>query len=250
MGSRVSCQHCFLIYLCFFTFFYIILWRIFIELSSRLYKVLAQTTLRYKICLKSDDLMIFKNDFLVFVTTLLVLTTSCSKKDAIVTPNENSSEQTITSSDLKVNENGLSQAQVILRTARGNIVFKLYPKEAPNSVTRFISLIQKGFYDGLSFHRVEENFLIQTGDPTKTGKGGSGQKLKAEFNKLQHIKGTVALARDPKDPDSADSQFYITLTTLTHLDSNYTVFGQVVEGLELLDQITLNDKIITASLQL
>ena len=194
--------------------------------------------------------MIFKNGLLLFTLFLLTFSSSCSKKETIITPNESNSEQMITSSDLKVDENGLSQAQVILRTARGNIVFKLYPKDAPNSVTRFISLIQKGFYDGLSFHRVEENFLIQTGDPTKTGKGGSGQKLKAEFNKLQHIKGTVALARNPKDPDSADSQFYITLTTLTHLDSNYTVFGQVTEGLELLDQITLNDKIITASLQL
>lgn len=211
---------------------------------------LVQTNLYYKMYLKSGVLMISKDTILILLTTLLIFGSSCSKRDEVLTPNEGNSDQSITSADLKVDENGLSHAHVILRTARGNIVLKLYPKEAPNSVTRFISLIQKGFYDGLSFHRVEENFLIQTGDPTKTGKGGSGQKLKAEFNKLQHIKGTVALARDPKDPDSADSQFYITLTTLTHLDSNYTVFGQVVEGLDLLDKISLNDKIITASLQL
>ena len=175
---------------------------------------------------------------------------SCDQKSKSIAPNDLSSNQTITSKDLKVDENGLSQAQVILRTAKGNIVFKLYPKEAPNSVTRFITLVQKGFYDGLPFHRVEPSFLIQTGDPTGSGKGGSGQMLKAEFNKLQHIKGTVALARDPKNEDSADSQFYITLTALPHLDSNYTIFGQVVDGLEVLELINLNDKIITISLQL
>ncbi|OUR93162.1 hypothetical protein A9Q84_21860 [Halobacteriovorax marinus] len=152
--------------------------------------------------------------------------------------------------DLKVDENNLSHAQVLIRTAKGNIVFKLYPKEAPNTVTRFIALVQSGFYDGLKFHRVHPNFLIQMGDPSGTGKGGSGEKLKAEFNKLQHIKGTVAMARKPEDEDSADSQFYITLTTLAHLDGNYTVFGQVIEGLDVLDNITLNDKVITISLQL
>jgi cyclophilin family peptidyl-prolyl cis-trans isomerase len=195
--------------------------------------------------------MIFQRKLFTTSTLLFLLIFSgCSKKEETISPNEINGNHNITANDLKVDENRLSQAQVILRTAKGNIVFKLYPKDAPNSVTRFIALIQKGFYDGLSFHRVESNFLIQTGDPTGTGKGGSGQKLKAEFNNLQHIKGTVAFARDPKDEDSADSQFYISLTTLSHLDNNYTIFGQVVEGLEVLEQIVLKDKIITASLQL
>jgi peptidylprolyl isomerase len=175
---------------------------------------------------------------------------SCDKKATYLNPNEQSSSDVITAKDLKVDENNLSQAQVLIRTAKGNIVFKLYPKEAPNTVTRFITLVQKGFYDGLSFHRVHQSFLIQMGDPTGSGKGGSGEKLKAEFNKLQHIKGTVAMARKPEDEDSADSQFYITLTTLAHLDGNYTVFGQVVEGLDVLDKISLHDKVITISLQL
>jgi len=174
----------------------------------------------------------------------------CDKKASDLTPNEQNATDSITAKDLKVDENNLSHAQVLIRTAKGNIVFKLYPKEAPNTVTRFITLVQKGFYDGLKFHRVHQNFLVQMGDPTGTGKGGSGEKLKAEFNKLQHIKGTVAMARKPEDEDSADSQFYITLTTLAHLDGNYTVFGQVVEGLDVLDTISLNDKVITISLQL
>ncbi|CBW25158.1 putative peptidyl-prolyl cis-trans isomerase [Halobacteriovorax marinus SJ] len=180
----------------------------------------------------------------------LIFFNSCSEKKKQVIPNEINATKSITASDLKVSDSGLSAESVILKTAKGNIVIKLYPKDAPNTVTRFLQLVQEGFYDGLKFHRVHPKFLIQAGDPTGTGNGGSGVKLKAEFNKLQHIKGTVAMARKPEDIDSADSQFYIALTTLTHLDSNYTVFGQVVDGLDVLDKINLNDTIITISLQL
>ncbi len=187
---------------------------------------------------------------LLFPILLTLLFTNCSEKEKSIIPNEINVSKNITSKDLKVNDNGLSQESVMLKTAKGNIVIKLYPNEAPNTVTRFLQLVQEGFYDGLKFHRVHPKFLIQTGDPTGTGNGGSGEKLKAEFNKLQHIKGTVAMARKPEDIDSADSQFYISLTTLNHLDSNYTVFGQVVDGLEILDKINLNDKIITISIQL
>ena len=187
---------------------------------------------------------------LLFPIFLTLLFSSCSEKEKNIIPNEISGSKNITSRDLKVNDSGLSQESVILKTAKGNITIKLYPNEAPNTVTRFLKLVQDGFYDDLKFHRVHPKFLIQTGDPTGTGNGGSGEKLKAEFNKLQHIKGTVALARKPEDIDSGDSQFYISLTTLTHLDSNYTVFGQVVNGLETLDKINLNDKIITISIQL
>lgn len=187
---------------------------------------------------------------LIFTILLTLFISSCSEKVKNIIPNEINGAKNITSKDLKVNDNGLSQESVILKTAKGNITIKLYPNEAPNTVTRFLKLVQDGFYDGLKFHRVHPKFLIQTGDPTGTGNGGSGEKLKAEFNKLQHIKGTVAMARKPEDIDSGDSQFYISLTTLTHLDSNYTVFGQVVNGLEILDKINLNDKIITISIQL
>ena len=111
-------------------------------------------------------------------------------------------------------------------------------------MTRIIELVNKAFYDGIKFHRVVPNFVIQAGDPSGTGTGGSGKNLKAEFNDLQHIKGTVAMART-SDPDSADSQFYIALTTLSHLDRKYTVFGQVVEGLDVIDKIEQNDVIIS-----
>ena len=114
----------------------------------------------------------------------------------------------VSAKDLQLGSNNLSKGKATIKTVHGNIVFKFYPKHAPNTTTRIIQLIQKGFYDGLNFHRVVPNFVIQGGDPLGNGTGGSGQNLKAEFNSLQHVKGTVAMARS-QDPDSADSQFYI-----------------------------------------
>jgi len=150
----------------------------------------------------------------------------------------------VTAESLTVTNDGLSLESIIIKTVHGNITFRLYPTKAPNTVTRVIKLVNDGFYDGLKFHRVVPNFVIQTGDPTGSGRGGSGKKLKAEFNDAQHIKGTVAMARTD-DTDSADSQFYIALNTLPHLDGKYTVFGQVVEGLDILNKIKQGDVIIS-----
>mgnify|MGYP003671331976 FL=1 len=163
---------------------------------------------------------------------------ACTKKESTT-----ESEQVL-SSALTADSNGLSVARATIKTVHGNIVFKFYPTKAPNTVNRIVELIKSGFYDGLTFHRVVPNFVAQGGDPTGTGTGGSGKKLKAEFNDIQHIRGTVAMAR-ASEPDSADSQFYLALTTLPHLDGNYTVFGQVVEGLELLDKIKVGDKMLS-----
>lgn len=154
------------------------------------------------------------------------------------------SAEIVRASDLEVDSKGLSLAYATIKTAYGNIVFHFYPKEAPNTTTRIIQLINQGFYDGLTFHRVVPGFVIQGGDPSGNGTGGSGQKLKAEFNKTPHIRGTVAMAR-AQDPDSADSQFYIALNTLPNLDQNYTVFGQVTEGLDLLEKIKKDDVMIS-----
>lgn len=186
---------------------------------------------------------------ILILSSLTMLATSCDRevqnKSTHGTKEENSK---ITAEDLKTDSNGLSQARVILKTVHGNIIFRFYPKKAPNTVTRIIELIQQGFYDGITWHRVVPGFVIQTGDPTATGTGGSGRKLKAEFNDIQHIKGTVAMAR-AQDVDSADSQFYIALTTLSHLDGKYTVFGQVIDGLEVLEKITQGDKILTMGIE-
>jgi peptidylprolyl isomerase/peptidyl-prolyl cis-trans isomerase B (cyclophilin B) len=151
--------------------------------------------------------------------------------------------------DLSVDSNGMSKSTVVMDTTQGVIKFKLYPQDAPNTVNRFVELAQKGFYNGLIFHRAIENFIIQTGDPTGTGTGGSGQKLKAEFNNRHHIEGAVAMARAPSDPNSADSQFYITLTPQLRLDHNYTVFGQVIEGMDAARKIKVGDKIKSISFE-
>lgn len=178
------------------------------------------------------------------LTASLLLLTSCFKEEKAPEKAAPKSTDSVKAEDLKLDKNGLSHESIVIKTVRGNIEFKLYPKKAPNTVTRIIELVNQGFYDGIKFHRVVPNFVIQAGDPTGTGTSGSGKKLKAEFNDIQHIKGTVAMART-QDPDSADSQFYIALTTLPHLDKKYTVFGQVVEGLDTINKIEQNDVIVS-----
>ncbi len=118
----------------------------------------------------------------------------------------------------------------------GRVVIQLRPDLAPHHVARIKELARKGFYDGLAFHRVIPDFMAQTGDPRGDGTGGSGQKLKAEFNSAPHVRGTVSMAR-AASPDSADSQFFICFDTASYLDGQYTVWGQVVSGMEYVDQI-------------
>lgn len=144
---------------------------------------------------------------------------------------------------------GLSTSSATIKTIHGDIIFRFYTKAAPRTSARIIQLIQNKFYDGLVFHRAIPNFIIQTGDPSGTGTGGSGVKLKPEFNEIQHIKGTIGMARGI-EPDSADSQFYISLTTLSHLDGKNTVFGQVVDGLDVLPKLSKGDRIISITLNL
>lgn len=130
----------------------------------------------------------------------------------------------------------------VIETARGKIKFKFYPKDAPYTVAGFMKLAKNGFYDGLNFHRVEPDFVIQGGDPLGNGAGGPGYNIKAEFNSQKHLEGTVAMAR-AQDINSAGSQFYITLAPQSFLDNNYTVFGQVIEGMEIVKEIQKGDKI-------
>lgn len=151
--------------------------------------------------------------------------------------------------DFTLDVNGLSKTTAVLNTTQGVIKFKFYPADAPKTVHRFAELMEKGFYNGLSFHRVIPGFVIQAGDPTGTGQGGSGQKLDAEFNSRKHVEGAIAMARNPQDPNSADSQFYITLGTHPHLDHNFTVFGQVIEGMDVAKKIKIGDKITSVSFQ-
>lgn len=163
-------------------------------------------------------------------------------------PAQTAATTTSAAPDLTVDEAGLSKAVVTLETTKGTIKYRFYSKDAPATVARMVQLIQSGFYNGLTFHRVVPDFVIQGGDPQGNGTGGSGQHLKAEFNARKHVPGTVAMAR-AQDPDSADSQFYIALGTIPHLDGGYTVFGQVSEGMDVVRKIEIGDKMTKVTVQ-
>jgi cyclophilin family peptidyl-prolyl cis-trans isomerase len=123
-----------------------------------------------------------------------------------------------------------------VETNKGTFSFELFPEDAPATVQNFVKLAREGFYDGTIFHRVVPGFVIQGGDPTGTGTGGPGYTIKAEFNARKHVAGTVAMARSA-DPNSAGSQFYVCLASAPHLDRSYTVFGQVVDGMDVVQAI-------------
>ncbi|HWE74923.1 MAG TPA: peptidylprolyl isomerase [Stellaceae bacterium] len=123
-----------------------------------------------------------------------------------------------------------------LDAPKGRVTIDLRPDLAPNHVARIKELVRSGFYDGLKFHRVIEGFMAQTGDPRGDGTGGSGKKLKAEFNDANFLRGTVGMAR-ANDPDSGDSQFFICFEPAPFLDGKYTIWGQVTDGMEAIDAI-------------
>ena len=128
------------------------------------------------------------------------------------------------------------QDTLILETTQGTVVVAMRPDLAPGHVARIKELVREGFYDGVPFHRVIDGFMAQTGDPTGTGRGGSGTKLKAEFSREPHARGTVSMAR-ADNPDSGDSQFFICFEDARFLDGKYTVWGKVIEGMANVDKI-------------
>ncbi|HZK89525.1 MAG TPA: peptidylprolyl isomerase [Stellaceae bacterium] len=125
---------------------------------------------------------------------------------------------------------------LFLDVPAGRVVIELRPDLAPGHCAHIKALARRGFYDGIVFHRVIDGFMAQTGDPTGTGTGGSGQRLKAEFSAAPHVRGTASMAR-ASDPDSADSQFFICFADANFLDRQYTVWGNVVSGMEHIDAI-------------
>lgn len=159
-------------------------------------------------------------------------------------PDNFSKSDNLAASNLIASDTQLKEKEqksiVLIETDKGEIVFEMYPDVAPNTVARITELVKQDFYNGLTFHRVVPGFVIQGGDPKGDGTGGSGKKLPAEFNNKKHVLGTVAMAR-AKDPNSADSQFYICLSEQPHLDGNYTVFGQVVKGIDVVHKIAKGD---------
>jgi cyclophilin family peptidyl-prolyl cis-trans isomerase len=125
-----------------------------------------------------------------------------------------------------------------IETSEGTITAELYPKIAPQTVNAFVFLAREGFYEGVIFHRIIPGFMIQGGDPTGTGTGGPGYKLKAEFNDMKHDKGVLSMART-NDPNSAGSQFFVMHDRAPHLDRQYTAFGKATSGLDVIDKIAL-----------
>ena len=144
---------------------------------------------------------------------------------------------------------------IVMETTKGRVVIKLRPDLAPGHVERIKLLAREGFYDGIVFHRVIYGFMAQTGCPQGTGTGGSGKKLKAEFNEEPHVRGTASMAR-AQNPDSGDSQFFICFEDAPFLNRQYTVWGKVVEGMENVDKIKRGepvqnpDKIVKARMAL
>lgn len=138
-----------------------------------------------------------------------------------------------------VNANNLDNI-LYLYLKDGRVAIEMRPDLAPKHVARIKELVREKFYDGLTFHRVIDGFMVQTGDPLGNGTGGSGQKIPAEFSKEPHVKGTVSMARS-NDPNSGDSQFFICLANARFLDNQYTVWGQVIEGMEYVDKIKKGD---------
>ncbi len=140
------------------------------------------------------------------------------------------------------NYKGISSIQAVITTDEGKIVLDLDFKEAPNTVANFVDLAQKGFYDGLTFHRVIPGFMIQGGDPEGKGTGGPGYTIDEEPNKLTHETGVISMAN--RGPNTGGSQFFITHTPQPHLNGKHTVFGRVLEGQDVVCRVDAGDRIL------
>jgi cyclophilin family peptidyl-prolyl cis-trans isomerase len=173
---------------------------------------------------------------IIFVFLAVMLLVGCTENEA----------------DTEVFERGTDMAEnpaAVILTNKGEFRFELYEKRAPTTVANFIELAESGFYDGLTFHRYEPGFVIQGGDPLGTGMGGSDKTIPLEIHpELKHIEGAVAMARS-QDPDSASSQFYVTLAEAHFLDGNYAVFGQVTNGMDVVQSLRAGDKMEKVSIE-
>lgn len=130
--------------------------------------------------------------------------------------------------------------KAIIEMDKGKIVIELFEKDAPETVKNFENLINQGFYNGLTFHRLVPGFIVQGGDPDGNGTGGPGYTIPDEVNSRKHLRGTVAMAKT-EAPNSGGSQFYICFKPLPKLDGRYTIFGQVIEGMDVVDNIQIGD---------
>jgi peptidyl-prolyl cis-trans isomerase B (cyclophilin B) len=177
-----------------------------------------------------------KKKFAVFFVLMFVI--GCTGNDAVDEKNDIEEKIDISKGGNDMVEN----PTVVIMTNKGEFRFELYEKRAPTTAANFIELAESGFYDGLTFHRYEPGFVIQGGDPLGTGMGGSDKTIPLEVHpELKHIEGAVAMARS-QDPNSASSQFYVTLAPSHFLDGSYAVFGQVTEGMDVVKSLRAGDK--------
>jgi cyclophilin family peptidyl-prolyl cis-trans isomerase len=195
--------------------------------------------------------------FMAVVLVAIVMTSGCAQggqpsgqtDTQVIPPEQEPPDQPrqLTAEQLEEVKKKYAKATVVVQTNKGTFRFELFPGDAPVTVYGFAELSQKGFYDGLKFHRYIPGFVIQGGDPLSVdedpandGFGGPGYSLPAEFNSRRHVLGTVAMAHAP-DPNSGGSQFYITLAPQPQLDGQFTVFGQVTGGLDVVLKLKQGD---------
>lgn len=171
---------------------------------------------------------------IVLALAILILASSCAIKEQPAAAEKNME--------------GKIMKYAIIETGKGTIKAELYTDKAPITAKNFIDLAKSGFYNGLTFHRVEPGFVVQGGDPKGDGTGGSGKTIPLETSpELRHVKGALAMARS-QEPDSASSQFYITLDETPFLDGNYAVFGKIVMGMEAVEKIKVGDRMNKVSI--
>lgn len=179
-----------------------------------------------------------KNKFFIFITFLAILVLAgCGTAREEGGSGGQASEPADYPEDVKDNP-----LVTITMESGEEIKLELYPKTAPNTVANFVSLVEEGFYNGLIFHRVIPDFMIQGGDPAGNGTGGPGYSIEGEFsaneieNEILHERGVISMAR-AQDPNSAGSQFFIMVNDAPHLDGQYAAFGKVIEGMDVVDKI-------------
>lgn len=196
----------------------------------------------------------------LFLTILLILTFSiggCAGKKNEVPPAQDQGQQpTQEQKPTDLSNNGqmpdfpkTNATKATIETDKGTIELELYPKDAPTTVANFVYLAKAKFFDGLTFHRVEPNFVVQGGDPTGTGAGGPGYSIPEEINPQKHVKGAVGMATQGTNTNTGGSQFYITLRATPELDNNYTVFGKVVRGMDVVEKMAVGDKMKTVRIE-
>lgn len=180
--------------------------------------------------------------FNIVIFSSLLLTSACQRNN--FTDSQNTSRVPYNAQKMPIGPDGCSETVARIRTAKGNIDFCFFPRTAPSITNRFSELVESGFYDGMTFHRVIPGQIVQTGDPSGIGSGGSNQPIRPERNNIPISRGSVVLAHD-SITKSYDSQFYIALNSLPDASNRGVVFGQVVSGIDVLDELAQGDKLIT-----